>query len=516
MSPTEPTRTLLLWCPDWPSFAAARAAGLPLDTPLALLDHGEVHACSAAARADGVKRGLRAREAQSRCASLVVLPFDPALDARTFEPIIEAIEERMPGVQLMRPGMAAIRASGPARYYGSEELAAESLLEHLDELGVPGARIGLADGPFTAELAARLGGTRVSVVAPGESATFLAPLPVSLLGMPSLAVLLRRLGLPTLGAFAGLPETEVRDRFGAEGATAHRIAAGLDGRRVIPRIPPDELDVEVHFEPPLDRVDQITFGFRTSAEQFVERLSGMRLVCTALRVEVTSESGELSARTWLHPRSFSAAEVVDRVRWQLQGVGSIDSGLRSAVVRVRVVPHSVDTTSHHEPGLWGGGPDAALHHGLSRVQSMLGHTAVATFTIGGGRLLADRQVLVPWGDREQTERPADRPWPGALAGLPPATVFPARLPCAVLTPAGASIAVDDRGALSGPPARFTAPGSSRSQNVRSWAGPWPLDERWWDVDAARMLHRFQLVTEVGEAWLVLLEAGSCWAEARYD
>lgn len=516
MAPDETTRTMLLWCPDWPAFAAARAAGLPIETPLALIDRGEVHACSASARAEGVKRGLRVREAQSRCAELVVLPFDPELDARSFDPIVEAIEERMPGVQLLRPGMAAIRAGGPARYYGSEELAAESLLEHLDDLGVPGAHIGIADGPFAAELAARRGGARVSVIPEGGSPAYLAPLPVSLLGMPSLGMLLRRLGLPNLGAFAALPLTEVRDRFGAEGAAAHRLAAGLDGRRVIPRIPPDELEVEVHFEPPLDRVDQVTFGFRSAADRFIERLSGLRLVCTALRIEVTSETGEVSSRTWLHPRSFQASEVVDRVRWQLQGIGSIDSGLRSAVNRVRVVPHSVDETAHHEPGLWGGGPDAALHHSLSRVQSMLGHTAVATFSIGGGRLLADRQVLVPWGDREQTARPADRPWPGALIGLPPSTVFPRRLPCTVLTPDGSPITVDDRGALRGPPARFAAPGSGRPQPVRSWAGPWPLDERWWDADAARMLNRFQLITADGEAWLVLLEAGECFVEARYD
>jgi len=512
----EVSRVLLLWIPDWPAYAAARAGGYALDMPLALIDRGEVHACSSAARSEGVRRGLRVREAQSRCSSLTVLPFDPALDARVFEPVIESIEERMPGVQVLRPGMAAIRAQGPARYYGSEQLAAESLLEHLDHLGIPGARIGIADGPFAAEQAARHGPGRVSVIEPGGSPGFLAPMPVSLLGNPTLGTLLRRLGLPTLGAFAALPAAEVRDRFGAEGATAHRLAGGLDGRQVVPRIPPDELDVEVHFEPPLDRVDQVTFGFRTAADRFVDRLAQLRLVCTALRVEITSESGQLSARTWLHPRSFSAAEVVDRVRWQLQGLGNIDSGLRSPINRVRVLPHSVDSTTHHEPGLWGGPPDAALHHGLARVQSMLGHTAVVTVAIGGGRLLSDRQVLVPWGDREQTPRPVDRPWPGALIGMPPTTVFPERRPCTLLTPTGDPVAVDERGIVNGPPVRFIPPGSGRPLAVTSWAGPWPIEERWWDSEATRSLHRFQLVTEDSQAWLVVLEAGFTWAEARYD
>jgi protein ImuB len=513
----EILRTLVLWCPDWPVVAATRAAGLAPDAPLALTDRGEVFACSAAARADGVRRGLRIREAQARCASLTALPYDSGLDARIFEPVLAGIEEIMPGVQLLRPGTAAIRAQGPARFYGGEAAAARVLLDRLAQLGVTEARVGIADGPFAAEQAARTSGPeRVRVIPSGESPAFLAPLPVAILGAPALGMLLRRLGLPTLGAFASLPALEVRNRFGQEGAAAHRLAAGRDGRRVLPRLPPDELDVVAEFEPPLDRVDQVTFGVRAPADRFLERLIGLGLVCTAVRIEITTERGELSERTWLHPRSFTAAEVVDRVRWQLQGTGAVDTGLGSPIARVRVLPESVDAAAGHEEGLWGAAPDERIHHGLSRVQSMLGHEAVLTATIGGGRLLADRQVLIPWGDRPQTPRPAERPWPGSLPGLTPATVFPGRRTCAVLSPDGSSVAVDDRGMLSAPPARFAAPGTGLARPVIAWSGPWGVEERWWDVEQSRSLYRFQVVDEDGEAWLLVLEDGSWWAEGLYD
>ncbi|WP_210481452.1 DNA polymerase Y family protein [Naasia sp. SYSU D00948] len=513
----EILRTLVLWCPDWPVRAAARAAGLPADAPLALTDRGDVFACSAPARAEGVRRGLRIREAQSRCAALVALPYDPALDARAFDPVLDGVEELMPGVQVLRPGTAALRMQGPARYYGGEDAAARELLACLERLGVADARIGIADGPFAAEQAARRSGPdRVRIVPEGGSPAFLAPLPVTILGLPDLAVLLRRLGLPTLGAFAALPELEVRNRFGPDGAAAHRLAAGLDGRRVVPRIPPDELDVAVDFEPPLDRIDQATFGFRAAADRFLERLRGLGLVCTAIRVEITTERGELSERNWLHPRSFTPAEVVDRVRWQLQGTGAVDSGLGSPLTRIRVLPESVDAAAGHEEGLWGAAPDERIHHGLSRVQSMLGHEAVLTATIGGGRMLADRQVLVPWGDRGSVPRPADRPWPGALPGLPPATVFRDRRMCTVLAPDGAPVSVDERGVLSGPPARFAAPNTGHARPVRAWTGPWTVEERWWDPEQGRRLSRFQVVDDDGEAWLLVLEGDSWWAEARYD
>lgn len=520
------TRSMVLWCPDWPIIAAARTLDIDPAAPLALIDRGEVFACSASARADGVRRGLRVREAQSRCSILEALPYDSAMDARAFEPIIDAIEQIMPGVQMLRPGTVAIRSQGPSRYFGGEDSAAYQLLFTLAEQGIVDARVGIADGPFAAQQAARSTTghsttSRVRIIPDGGSAAFLSPMPVSLLGLPSLGMLLRRLGLSTLGGFAGLPELEVRNRFGEEGVHAHRLAAGLDGSRVTPRIPPDELDVSISFEPPLDRIDQVTFSVREPADRFLDRLAKMGLVCTSIQIEVTTDRGTLRTRTWLHPRSFTPAEVVDRVRWQLQGSGQsrvspVDAGLDSPISTVRILPESVDAANHHEEGLWGNAPDERIHHGLSRVQSMLGHTAVLTATVGGGRMLADRQVLVPWGDREHIDRPADRPWPGSLPGLPPATVFPRQLPCTVLGPNGFSVDIDERGILSGPPARFAPPGAASPGPVTAWAGPWPVDERWWDVEQGRELNRFQLVDATGEAWLLLLERGSWWAEGKYD
>ena len=115
------TRAMVLWCPDWPVIATMHAQELADDIPVALVERNLVFACSPAARAEGVKRGLRVREAQARCTQLQVFPYDPALDARAFEPVLAAIEEIMPGVQLVRPGTCVLRARGPSRYYGSEQ-----------------------------------------------------------------------------------------------------------------------------------------------------------------------------------------------------------------------------------------------------------------------------------------------------------------------------------------------------------------------------------------------------------
>ena len=43
------------------------------------------------------------------------------------------------------------------------------------------------------------------------------------------------------------------------------------------------------------------------------------------------------------------------------------------------------------------------------------------------------------------------------------------------------------------------------QTIIRWAGPWPLDERWWDERHHRRLARFQIVTADGLAHLVVVE-----------
>lgn len=530
---SDAVRSIVLWCPDWPVNAAIRAGGLDADEPIALVEHGIVFACSASARADGVTRGLKVREAQARCTRLRVLDYDPMHDARAFEAVLAGIEQVSPGVQPMRPGTCAIRARGPARYYGGEHRAAAALLAALDGLGISDGRVGIADGTFAAEQAARHSGTehsgteRIGVVAPGASAAFLAPMRIRVLiddgHDGALAVLLERLGVHTIGEFAALPAMDVQRRFGAVGAHAHAIAGGYDRRVVVPRTPPREVTAEVAFEPALDRVDQVAFGVRAEADRFIAELTGMRLVCTGIRVEIVTESGVLSERSWLHPRWFTAADVLDRVRWQLQGAGASDSGLSSAIAAVRVLPERVDSTANHEEGLWGTGPDERVHHGLTRVQSMLGHEGVVTAAIGGGRMLAERQVLVPWGDAPPAERlrSAARPWPGSLPDLVPATVFRARHAVGVYaddTASGAvSIGVDARGMLTGEPRMFSPTGrAGDARPVEAWAGPWPLVERWWDAAAARRVHRMQLVDEGGDAWLLVLDDDGWQAEARYD
>ena len=523
------SRVMVAWFPDWPLMAARLADELPAGVPAAVISQGRVAACSAEARAEGVVRGLRLREAQTRCTSLAVCPADPLRDAREFEPVLASLEERSPGVEVLRPGLCATRVRGAARYYGSEESAAGAVLDAADSLGIE-ARVGIADSVFAAVQAARSTTESVAllVLPPSTSRDFLAPFPVEALEQPKLASLLKRLGIHTLGDFTRLPLSDVRARFGDAGALAHAMAGGEDPKTVVPRVPPRKLDRQVDFEPGLDRIDQIAFQLRAPAGEFIAALQDAGLVCTELKVALLDDSGARSERLWGHPRHFTANDVVDRVRWQLQprsadpssGYGA--GGITSAIIRVELIPGRVDSITGHGQALFGEGAEEKIHHGLSRLQSMLGQEAVLVPAVSGGRVLNERRLLTPWGDPVPREAAvqAARPWPGSIPDPQPATVFASPVPVLLLDADGETVRTDQRGTLVAPPAWFCPDAGNESnaprRPVAEWTGPWPLRQRWWDEGRRRHAERFQIVDGDGDAWLLLLTGDRWWAEARYD
>ena len=106
------SRTLVLWCPDWPVVTALREAGRRTSLPAAVFTANRVQACTAAARTDGVTVGQRRREAQSRCPELVVLKADPERDAREFERVAVAAEALAPGWRYSGRGCSPARSAG--------------------------------------------------------------------------------------------------------------------------------------------------------------------------------------------------------------------------------------------------------------------------------------------------------------------------------------------------------------------------------------------------------------------
>ncbi len=518
------TRTLVVWCPDWPIVAG----GHSLDEPVAVFHANRVVACSPAARTHGVAQGIRRRSAQGRCPTLLVVERDRDTEARRFEAVAAALDAITPRIEITRPGTCAFPTRGPSRYFGGDVALADRVLALVTEVlaGTGTVRVGVADGPFAAGLAARTapdGGTHL--VDEDASPGFLAPFVVGLLDRPDLTDVLSRLGLHTLGAFAELDATDVIGRFGAEGVLAHRLASGLDERPPATTAPPADLEVVVELDPPVERVDQAAFVAKTAADELDRLLNERSAVCTRVLIGAETEHGERRERLWRHEGALGAAAVAQRVRWQLDGWlnGSPASRPSGGLSLLYLRPDEIGQATGRQLGFWGGetaGAERAAK-AVARVQGLLGPQSVTMAERSGGRQPHDQLVLVPVDGTEVTERsldpPACAPWPGQLPPPSPIVVHHQPLPAQVLDRRRRPVQVSGRGLVSAAPC-WLAVGTEPSGwlEVTGWAGPWPLDERWWDVDHARRRARFQVVTNDGRARLLGLEGQQWWIDAAYE
>jgi protein ImuB len=542
MSAAVPDRALAVWCPDWPVVAL----GADPDTAVAVVVKNVVVACSYAARADGVRRGQRTRDAQRLSPGLVLHARDEAAEARAFEPVLAVLAEYTPRFEVVRPGLAALPMAGPARYFGGEDLVVRGIRDRIGESGV-GAGIGVADGVFAAALAAR-SDTRV---VPGRTAEFLASFPTSVLELPELVEPLVRLGVRTLGRLAELPAGAVAGRFGADGVAAHRLARGLDARPPAPLRQGPDLSVEAVFEPPADGSERIVFAAKALADELHAVLAQAGVACVRVAVEIhgagaATAEPEVSYRLWRHEGLLSSTAVAERVRWQLSGWQVKLRGQREqreqgehreqieqtpetpetteppqaeadqGISRLRLIPDHLIPARGVQPGLWGAdeAPDR-IARAAERLQAMYGPNAVTLPAGQGGRTPLDQGVRTPYGDLPPDPAEA-APWPAALPAPAPADVPRSPRPAAVTDRAGAPVTVSGRLWISAPPAELAIPGTGERLRILAWAGPWPLAERWWEPATAVRRARFQAVTDDGRAWLLAVQDGAWLIEAVYD
>jgi protein ImuB len=526
-------RTLVVLCPDWP----VTAAGFGPDDLAAVVANGKVVAASRAARAFGVRAGQRQREAVSCCPGVVVRVGDPGAESRAFELVVAALADFGAPVAVDEPGCAALAVRGPARYFGGEEALVASVGAALAALGRrlgtgaergidkgrepligPWWRIGIADGRFAATLAASC----AVIVAAKTNTAFLASFGVECLGRPELGDLLNRLGVSTLGAFAALEDAEVLARFGHDGARAQCLARGLDGGLVGLRAPLGSRAVETVLETPASAVEAAAFCVRELAERLAGNLSAAGLACTLVEIEVELSGGERLVRRWVNDTALHPALVAERLRLQMEAwiaqargdAGETDDG--GGVVRLRLDPIEVTPDVGRQLELWGrrGDPERAAR-ALARVQSLLGAEGVLFPLLVGGRGSKEQVAYVPAGDPSPTADRSANPWPGRLPAPNPTVVWSEPVAAELFDRRGGRVGVDGRGQPTAEPARL-AVGNRPPVPLAGWAGPWPIDERWWDRRARRRRARFQVVTASGEAHLLVLERGRWFVDGTYD
>lgn len=522
------TRVLTLRCVDWPIVAAVRCGALAPGAPAFVLDGERVVAADPGARAAGVRIGQRRRAARRAAPDATVVTRDHLAEARAFEPVVQAVGELCPRLEVVDAGWLALDIRGPARHFGGEQAFAAHLAGVLAH-PLEGARsgIGLADGRVASAIASLMAARDTSpvVVAAGDSSTFLGPLDLAwfrAVGEVDAETLdlLRRLGIRTAGDLAALDHADVLTRFGAPGARLHAVVSG-DDRRRLHTVDPSRLPEVTHpFDEPATTVTPAVFAARRLADDLAGVLAASGMVCTRLTVIAETEHSERSERHWYRAEGLSAAAIVERVRWQLDAwVGTVGA-VTAGITLITLVASEARPDEGAQPGLWGGrtAADETAARTVTRLVAMCGEEAVRVPVWTGGRVPSERYGwasaadvdLLDGGSRSVAD---DAPWPGSVTHPAPTTLPVEPEVADVLDADGLPVLVTGRGEVTADPALVVTEG--RSATVVAWAGPWPVIERWWEQRRRRLAH-LQVVLDDGRALLLAVERRRWTVVARHD
>jgi protein ImuB len=490
---------LCVWFPMW----SLTRPDAPLDEPLLVVDD-RVTGASGDVLAAGVTLGMPRRAAETTAPFATVLERDPGEEARRFERIVVAVEDLVPRVEVVSPGLLYVPVAGAVRFYGGEEALASEVASMLArEVGaVRGgeALLGVANGPFAARWAAATAavGTPHLVT---DTVAFLSQLDLSTLreamGGEEMIDTFRWLGLSTLGELAGLPRDTLATRFGHPGAIAHRLASGED-RQVDPREIPSELAVRLEFEDPLESLDAVSFAGKVASERLLNGLRETGVAPHTVIITAVSATGAERSRVWRSADPFTEGALSDRIWWQLRAWVE-NGGVPGGVVSLSVDPADLSGEGRQLNLFTDDSSVIETERALARVQALVGPDGVLHGRAQGGRMPGERIRWSRWGEpAAEIERDPAAPWPGATPAPTPALVPP--------TARRIDLEWDE-----GTPSRVRL--SSRWEPVLSWSGPWRLTGRWWEGEADA--DRYQIVTSAG-AFLCVVTLDGVFISGIYD
>lgn len=181
-----------------------------------------------------------------------------------------------------------------------------------------GASVAIAANPDAAVHAAR-GFQGTTVLAPGEEAATLAPLPLYLLGgSPEFARQLDLWGIRTFGEFAKLPPLGVAARLGGEGAHLQRLARGAGDRQLRLRIDPLVFREERELEDAIDVLEPLLFLFSEMLRALCDRLRFHGRATNELRLRLKLErSADYSAAVRLPVPMLNSATLLKLLQLEL-------------------------------------------------------------------------------------------------------------------------------------------------------------------------------------------------------
>lgn len=259
-------------------------------------------AVTATAAAQGVHAGQPLADARALLPALVTRPAEAEADARALRALAQWGSRYTPWTNVDGPRDGScglwLDITGCAHLFGGEAALIADLLARLRALGLT-ARPGLAGTPGAAWAMARFAPDETMehrIVAPGAHERALSPLPVAALRLGSEAlILLRRLGLRSIGDLSRIPRAALARRFqaaeiGEQVLTRLDQALGTRDEPLSPLQPAPAYRACRHLATPIVTLEAIESALLTLLERLCAHLASTRkgaraLILSAYRVD---------------------------------------------------------------------------------------------------------------------------------------------------------------------------------------------------------------------------------------
>jgi len=252
-------------------------------------ERGVVAAASYPARAFGIRSAMPMYRALQLCPQTVICSPRHRLYGRYSRQVMEILHETCPLVEQMSIDEAYLDLTEQVDAWDEAVEIARRLRERvLTEVRLS-ASLGVAANKLVAKVASdhdKPGG--LTVVRPGEEASFLAPLPVRVLwGVgPVTERKLAVLGVRTVGELAALPETDLVRHLGQHGLDMARQAQGVDQRPVSTEHERKSISQERTFSRDLRDIRALRKQLWQMSQGVARRLEGADLAAGTIAVKL--------------------------------------------------------------------------------------------------------------------------------------------------------------------------------------------------------------------------------------
>ena len=282
----------------------------------------------------GLSIGLPLANARAICPQLRVFDADEMADTKTLNDIADWCDRFTPLVALDPPHGLYLDITGCAHLFGGERALLQIVSGALSRRGFA-VSAAIASTAICARTLTRQ--TSGKIVADGEEACAVSPLPVSALGAgDAITGGLRRAGLKTIGDVASRAAHEITARFGAGFTTLLEQALGQGDAPICPRKPLPDYIVEKRFPEPVATDTVIAMNLSTLAAMLVTAMDRQGKGARRLEASFFRTDGAVRTISVDTGRPVTKPEVIDRLfRERLDALNDpLDPGFGFDLIRL--------------------------------------------------------------------------------------------------------------------------------------------------------------------------------------